>query len=78
MERSLALQIVRDNMIDPDDWIIDSFTISSFFEPCECKDMGIWFVGEGMCPRCEEIEYIDRDELEWQMLRNALTCVCKM
>ena len=73
-----ALQIVRDNMIDPDDWIIDSFTISSFFVPCECKDMGICFVWDGMCPRCEEIEYIDRDELEWQMLYNALTCVCKM
>ena len=58
-----ALQIVRDNMIDPDDWIIDGYTIAYFFSPCECKDMGIWFVGEGVCPRCEEIEHVDGDKL---------------
>ena len=49
-----------------------------FLNHAICKDMGIWFVGDGLCPRCEEIEYIDRHELEWQMLYNALTCVCKM
>ncbi len=76
--KRLALKIVRDNMIDPDDWIIDSFTISSFFEPCECKEMGIWHVGQGLCDRCADIEYIDRAELQWQMLYNAITCVCKM
>ena len=73
-----ALQIVRQNMIDEDDWILQAYTITCFFEPCICKDMGIWFVGDGLCPRCEEIEYIDRHELEWKMLYNALTCVCKM
>ena len=73
-----ALQIVRDNMIDPEEWIIDGYTISCFFSPCEHQEMGIWFVGEGMCPRCAEIEYVDKDKLEWQMLYNAITCLCKM
>ena len=73
-----ALKLVRDNMLDPEDWRIDGYTIACFFEPCECKDMGIWFVGEGLCDRCQEIEYVDKDRLEWQMLYNALTCVCKM
>ena len=77
-EKMEALQIVRDNMIDPEDWIIDSYTISCLFSPCECKEIGIWFVGEGMCRRCEEIEYVDKDTLKWQMLRNALARVCKM
>ena len=73
-----ALKLVRDNMLDPEDWRIDGYAIACFFDPCICKDMDIWFVGDGLCPRCEEIEYIDRHELEWQMLYNALTCVCKM
>ena len=71
-----ALQIVRDNMLDPEEWITDSYTIACFFSPCKCKDIGIWFVGEGFCPHCEEIGHVDRDELEWKMLYNALTCVC--
>ena len=71
-----ALQIVRDNMIDPDDWRIDAYTLACFFSPCVCKEMGIWYAGQGICERCEEIEYVDRAELEWQMLYNAITCVC--
>ena len=73
-----ALRIVRDNMIDPDDWWIDKYTIACFFSPCECKELGICFVGDGMCEPCEEIEYVNKDEIEWQMLFNALTCLCKM
>ena len=73
-----AMQIVRDNMIDPKDWIIDAYTIFCFFSPCECTEMGIWLVGDGMCPRCEEIGDVDKDRLEWPMLCNAITCVCKM
>ena len=73
-----VLQIVRDNMLDPEEFIIDKYTISCFFSLCECKDLGIWFVGQGLCDRCEEIEYIDRNDLEWQMLYNAITCICRM
>ena len=73
-----VLQIVRDNMLDPEEFIIDKYTISCFFSMCECKDLGIWFVGQGLCDRCEEIEYIDRNDLEWQMLYNAITCICRM
>ena len=51
----LALQIVRDNMLDPEDWIIDSYTISCFFELRECKDVGIWFVGGGACVHVAKI-----------------------
>ena len=73
-----ALQIVRDNMLDPDDWIIDRFTIDLYFSLCECKDLGLCFVRGGLCERCEEIQYIDRNDIEWQLLYNAITCVCKM
>ena len=73
-----VLQIVRDNMLDPEEFIIDKYTISCFFSMCECKDLGIWFVGQGLCDRCEEIEYVHKDDLEWQLLYNAITCVCKM
>ena len=51
-----ALQIVRNNMLDPDqDWIIDTYTISLFFQSCECKEMGYSIIGDAICPRCEEI-----------------------
>ena len=60
-----ALRVVLEN-IQPDDEI-DGYTISCFFSPCECKEMGIWFVGEGMRNRCEEVEYVDKAMLEWQM-----------
>ena len=74
-----ALKIVRDNMIDPEqDWIIDGYTIFCFSCPCECKEMGYSIIGDGICRRCEEVEYVDKDRLEWQMLCNAITCVCKM
>ena len=74
-----VLKIVRDNMIDPEqDWIIDGYTISCFFSPCECKEMGYSIVGDAICERCEEIEYVDKDILEWQMLCNAIACVARM
>jgi len=74
-----ALKIVRDNMIDPEqDWIIDGYTISCFFCPGECKEMGYSIIGDGICPRCEEVEYVNKDMLEWQMLCNAITCVARM
>ena len=73
-----APKIVRDNMLDPEECIIDKYTISSFFSPCECKDLGLCFVRGALCDRCEEIQYIDRNDIEWQLLYNALTCVCRM
>ena len=73
-----ALKIVRDNMLDPEECIINRYTIHIFFSPCECKDLGIWFVGDGLCDRCEEKEYVHRDDINWQLLYNAITCVCKM
>ena len=73
-----ALQIVRDNKLDHEDWIIDAYTIQCFFETSECKDLRIYFVEDGLCPRCQEREYVDKDMLEWQMLCNAITCLCKM
>ena len=51
-----AMQIVRRNMLGPEEWIIDAYTISCFFSPRKCKDVGIWFVGEGLFPRREEVE----------------------
>ena len=73
-----ALRIVRDN-IQPDE-TIDDYTIFCYFAPCVCKEMGIWFVGEGMCTRCDEIEYcgLNEDLLQRQLLANAITCLCKM
>ena len=78
IEQMEAMRIVRDNIQPDEDDKIHEYTISCFFSPCECKEMGIWFVGEGMYDRCEEIEYVNKDMLEWQMLSNALTCLCKM
>ena len=72
-----ALKIVRDNMLD-EDYIIDKYTISCFFWPCECKDLGICFVRGALCDRCQEIEYVHKDDINWQLLYNAITCVCKM
>ena len=76
MER--ALRIVREN-IQPDEEI-DSYTIFCYFAPCECKEMGIWFVGGGLCTRCDEIEYccLSEDLLQRQLLANASTWLCKM
>ena len=74
-----ALKIVRDNMLDPDqDWIIDAYTRFLLFSPCQCKEMGYSIIGDLICTRCEEVEYVDKDRLEWQMLCNAITCLCKM
>ena len=74
-----ALKIVRENMLDPDqDWIIDAYTLFCFLSHCQCKEMGYSIIGDGICPRCEEIEYVDKDRLEWQMLCNAIRCLCRM
>ena len=74
-----VLKIVRDNMLDPEqDWMIDGYTIFCFFCPCECKQMGYSIIGDVICTRCEEIEYVDKDRLEWQMLCNAIACVARM
>ena len=72
-----ALQIVRENMLD-EDYMLDEYTISCFFWPCACKDMGFWSVGDGLCDRCQEIEYVHKDDINWQLLYNAITCVCRM
>ncbi len=74
MER--ALRIVRDN-IQPDERL-DDYTIFCYFAPCVCKEMGIWFVGEGMCTRCDELAYCEIKDLQRQLLANAITCICRM
>ena len=73
-----ALRIVREN-IQPNERI-DDYTIFCFFCPLVCKEMGIWFVGEGLCTRCDEIEYcgLNEDLLQRQLLANAITCLCKL
>ena len=75
MER--ALRIVREN-VQPDEQI-DNYTIYCFFAPCVCKEMGIGFIGEGMCTRCDELAYSEINELlQRQLLVNGITCLCKM
>ena len=50
-----ALRIVRDNL--QLDELIDDYTIFCYFAPCQCKVMGFWFIGEGLCTRFDEIKY---------------------
>ena len=72
------MRIARDNL-QPDE-LIDNHTIFCYFIPCYCKEKGFWFVGEGLCTRCEEIEHceLNEDSLQRQLLANAITCLCKM